>query len=304
MERIAAVTGATGTLGRHIVSLLLDQNWKVRVLSRGTKTIDSRVELIIGSLSDKSILSRLVDGVDAVFHCAAEIYDASCMREVNVDGTARLLEALDNKRLKYFCHVSSVIVVGSVGPSVVTEETPCYPVTDYEKTKWEGEQLVHQWNGCDKVCILRPADAIDTDTLGMLALGVRNSWIDRLRILLQGKVCTHLVYIKDIAAAALYFAENNFTSPGCFFVSCDDNEFNTVAGVYSICRSAISGQKVPVPYALPVFVPNLLRRLRRGRSLHATALFSSQKLKNNGFNLPYGLQAGVKDILEKNGDIN
>lgn len=299
VKGIAAVTGATGTLGHHIVCQLLDQNWKVRVLSRRAKTIDSRVELISGSLADKSALLQLVDGVDAVFHCAAEIHDDSYMREVNVEGTANLLQALDNKKLNYFCHISSAVVVGPVGPILITEETPCYPKTEYEKTKWEGEQLVRQWKGCDRICILRPADGIDTDSLGVLALGVRNSWIDRLRVLLQGEVCTHIVYIKDVAAAALYFAECDFSSPGCFFVSCDENELNTVAGLYSICRSEISAQKVPIPLALPAFIPNMVRFLRRGKSLHVHALFSGQKLKNHGFKAPYGLQAGVKDILSQ-----
>lgn len=299
VEKIAAVTGGTGVLGHHLINLLLEQNWKVRVLSRGAKTIDSRVELVPGSLADNSALLRLIEGVDAVFHCAAEIYDVSRMREANVEGTANLLQALDNKKLKYFCHISSAIVVGPVGPILITEETSCHPKSEYEKTKWEGEQLVRQWNGCDRVCILRPADGVDADSLGVLTLGIRNNWIDRLRVFLQGQIYTHIVYIKDVAAAALYFVDHDFSSPGCFFVSCDEDKLNTVAGLYSICRSEISGRETPAPLALPAFIPNILRFLRRGKSLHVHALFSEQKLKNHGFKPSYGLSAGVKDILKQ-----
>lgn len=298
-QRIAAVTGGTGTIGRHIVHLLLEQNWKVRVFSRGANTIDDRIDLITGSLAESSALLELVDGVDAVFHCAAEILDESRMWEVNVNGTANLLQALSGNRLKYFCHISSAIVVGPAGPSIITEKTECHPQTEYEKTKWESEQLVYSWNGCDKICILRPSDGIDADSPGILKLGLRNSLFDRAKILLQGAVNAHLIHVEDIAAAALFFEDRDFKSPGCFFVACDEDELNTVAGIYSLCRSKITAKRHKIPFCMPAFIPGALRRLRRGKSLHVKARFSSVQLKKNGFKFSHGLYGGITHILNQ-----
>jgi len=298
-QRIAAVTGGTGTIGRHIVRLLLEQNWQVRILSRGLKNIDNRADLITGSLADSSALLEFVDGVEAVFHCAAEILDESRMWEVNVKGTANLLQALAGSSLNCFCHISSAIVVGPACPSIITEKTECRPQTEYEKTKWESEQLVYSWNGCDKICILRPTDGIDADSPGILKLGIRNSLFDRARILLQGAVNAHVIHVEDIAAAALFFVDREFKSPGCFFVACDEDELNTVAGIYSLCRSELTAKKQKAPYCLPAFIPGALRRSRRGKSLHVKALFSSAQLKKHGFRFPYGLRGGIKNILNQ-----
>ncbi len=302
-KRIAVVTGATGTIGAHVVQLLLEQNWHVRILSRGSKEVDKRVEVILGSLANTSALVKLADSADAVFHCAAEIYDDSTMREVNVDGTANLLKVLAHNKLKYFCHISSAIVVGPSGPTLISEDTVCEPKTEYEKTKWEGEQLVRKWNACDRICILRPADGIDKTSLGTLTLGTRNNSLDRVKVLLQGKVNAHIVHVEDVASAALFFVGQDFMSPACFFVSNDEDEENTVGSIYAICRSEQSGKNVAEPFSLPAFVPNMMRRLKHGKSLHVNARFSSAKLRNCGFKFKYGLRDGVIDIFKQYNDI-
>lgn len=68
MSRIL-VTGATGTVGRQVVSQLLATDCQVRALTRnpGTASLPDTVEIVGGDLTDADSLERCLEGVDAVF---------------------------------------------------------------------------------------------------------------------------------------------------------------------------------------------------------------------------------------------
>ena len=99
MPKLAAVTGATGFIGRHVVTSLRRQGWDVRVLARRHPaellSPYHRLELVIGDLADTAALTRLVDGADAIIHLGglvkalhrADFYAA------NEGGTEGLLKA-------------------------------------------------------------------------------------------------------------------------------------------------------------------------------------------------------------------
>ena len=63
------VTGATGNVGRNIVSLLSGSGTRIRALTRNPDTagLPESVEVVRGDLSDPSTLEGSVEGVDTVF---------------------------------------------------------------------------------------------------------------------------------------------------------------------------------------------------------------------------------------------
>lgn len=69
------VTGATGTVGAHVVRELLHLGRPVRAFVRdpdaAAATLGDRVELATGDLGDPGSLRRALDGVERVFLCAA-----------------------------------------------------------------------------------------------------------------------------------------------------------------------------------------------------------------------------------------
>ena len=96
VARLAAVTGATGFVGPHLVAALARHGWTLRLLIRRWTPLPSlpgvEADIVWGDLADEASLKRLVDGADAVVHAAGLIkarrsaeFDA-----VNRDGTARL----------------------------------------------------------------------------------------------------------------------------------------------------------------------------------------------------------------------
>ncbi|HEV8388858.1 MAG TPA: NAD-dependent epimerase/dehydratase family protein [Dongiaceae bacterium] len=99
MAKLAAVTGATGFIGRHVVSALQRKGWDLRVLARRHPaellSPYHRFELVLGDLADGPALERLVSGADAVIHLGGLV--KALRREdfysANEGGTERLLRA-------------------------------------------------------------------------------------------------------------------------------------------------------------------------------------------------------------------
>ncbi len=76
---LAAVTGAGGFIGQHLVVALEQAGWRTRVLMRREPDQQPwralHPQVVAGSLNDETVLERLVDGADAVIHVAGLIKD-------------------------------------------------------------------------------------------------------------------------------------------------------------------------------------------------------------------------------------
>jgi 2-alkyl-3-oxoalkanoate reductase len=96
VPRLAAVTGATGFVGPHLIAAFARHGWALRLLIRRWTPLPSLAgvdaEIVWGDLSDEASLRRLVEGADAVVHAAGLIKARrpEDFQAVNRDGTARL----------------------------------------------------------------------------------------------------------------------------------------------------------------------------------------------------------------------
>lgn len=101
MTRLAAITGATGFLGRHALAALAREGWRLRLLVRrdpalfGPDAPAEPVEIVPGRLADAAALEALVAGADAVIHLAGatRARDRAAFMRTNRDGTATLARA-------------------------------------------------------------------------------------------------------------------------------------------------------------------------------------------------------------------
>ncbi len=111
--RLVLITGGAGFIGSHTADALLARGYRVRVLDildpqihgvGGTRPVylDPRVELIVGDVRNRSDLAGALEGVSAVYHFAAQtgvgqsMYDIQSYCDVNINGTAMLLDVLGN----------------------------------------------------------------------------------------------------------------------------------------------------------------------------------------------------------------
>lgn len=143
---IVAITGGTGFIGKKLVARLVERGVTVRLLTRRSSMIPidpSLVEIYECDLAtvETRKLSLMLDGVDVIYHCAAENNDSSKMFDTNVEGTRNLACAAEGK-IRHWVQLSSVGVYGTHADGEITEETPIAPVNVYERSKAEADSIV------------------------------------------------------------------------------------------------------------------------------------------------------------------
>ena len=111
------ITGGAGFIGSHLSDALLNNGHEVRVIDNLDPQIhgsarqwpiwmDKSVETIFGDVRDRAALVRALTNIEVVFHLAAatgvgqSMYQISKYFEVNVQGTAHLLDILAKKSHK------------------------------------------------------------------------------------------------------------------------------------------------------------------------------------------------------------
>ena len=143
------VTGGAGFIGSHIVEHFQGKA-EVRVLdnlrSGYLKNIAPfKVEFINGSVLDKDILSKAMEGVDYVFHLAAMISVPESMGkpvecvEINTIGTLNVLEAAAQAGVKKMTLSTSAAIYGDNPVVPKREDMFPEPKSPYAETKLSGE---------------------------------------------------------------------------------------------------------------------------------------------------------------------
>jgi dihydroflavonol-4-reductase len=116
------VTGATGFLGRHLVTQLREQGHDVVALCRGHERAlgELGAEVRRGDILDAPSVRAAAEGCEVLFHCAGKVSrrpeDAEELHRVHVEGTKVTLDA---------CRVAGVkrvVLAGTSGVVAVTED--------------------------------------------------------------------------------------------------------------------------------------------------------------------------------------
>jgi dihydroflavonol-4-reductase len=135
------VTGGTGFVGSYILRLLVAEGKKVRALRRKgsrmglVEAISDSVEWVECDILDMPYLREAMSGCNKVFHCAAMVSynakDAAAMMEVNMGGTANVVNTALDLGVDKLLHLSSIAALGKPKEGAFLDEN----------TKWERSKL-------------------------------------------------------------------------------------------------------------------------------------------------------------------
>ncbi len=159
IKKRALITGITGMVGSHLADYLLENtDWKIFGMIRWRSPLDNiehlvpkinageRIRLLYGELRDFLSLDDVVkkSKPDYVFHLAAQSFPRTSFEspldtlDTNIQGTARLLEALRINGVEATIHVcSSSEVFGRVPKEKlpIDEECTFHPASPYAISK-------------------------------------------------------------------------------------------------------------------------------------------------------------------------
>lgn len=146
------VTGGTGLVGSHLLYKLISENQQVKAIYRRAHTLErvkhvfsyyaknynvlfDKIEWIEADLNDIPSLEIAFKDVNYVYHCAAfvsfEPNKYHQLRNINIDGTANIVNLSISNSIKKLCYVSTIASIGN-------EPNPNQLIT--EQTEWNSEE--------------------------------------------------------------------------------------------------------------------------------------------------------------------
>lgn len=306
MNKIIAITGASGFIGIRLVSELLSAGcYSVRVLSRDKqrdlreKRFGQTVEIFEGDLGNPdSLKGFLVPGCVVV----NLVYLWNEGEAQNLACTHNLLAACKDAEVARLIHCSTAAVAGRTANDLIDEETQCLPVTEYGTTKLRVEQDIIEYAKANfEAIILRPTSVygIDGEPLKKLAADITGGsrWKNYLKACLFGKRRMNLVHVANVVAAVVFLIQYDARLEGeKYIVSDDDDPKNNFIEVEQFLMDALGVNKYPFPrLSFSLAVLKLLLMLMGRNNVNPRCNFDPDKLRKLGFKNPVSLRDGLAE---------
>ncbi|HUA29040.1 MAG TPA: SDR family NAD(P)-dependent oxidoreductase [Streptosporangiaceae bacterium] len=164
MTDVAAVTGAEGFIGSHLVEGLVRRGNRVRAMvlynmwsSTGwletlASEITDQVDVVFGDVRDPATVREVVEGASVVYHLAAigsVPYSYSAPRsfiDTNTIGTMHVLEAARACRTPRVVHTSTSETYGTARTVPISEAHPLQAQSPYAASKVAGDKLAESYH--------------------------------------------------------------------------------------------------------------------------------------------------------------
>lgn len=237
-KKVICVTGGNGFIGKKLIEEFSKIGCRVRTITRKKNTIFPRnVDVFVGDLTDVNLsLKKFIQDCDILYHCAGEINFEKQMSLLHINGTQKLIQAVENeiKSTQKKIHWIQLSSCGAYGPPknndveikrIITESSETNPANEYERTKTKSdEMLIESSNNNFEYTILRPSNVIGPS--------MTNQSVHKLIKLVNsgyfffiGKkdaTCTY-VHVDDVVKAMIIISCNPNSKNEIFNISYDCN---------------------------------------------------------------------------------
>ncbi len=191
-----AITGATGNMGKAVmeqlcrleeiehIKLLARNKKKVKKLWKTCKPLQHKTEVIIGSIADKAVCERLIDGCDYVVNMGAVIpptsdFDPRAAVTTNVAGVHALVSAIEGvqEQQPKLIHISTMALYGNrnhrhpwgrVGDPLLVSPFDVYAVTKLRGEFRVLESDIKQWAIIRQTAMLHDNMLADNTSDGLM----------------------------------------------------------------------------------------------------------------------------------------
>jgi nucleoside-diphosphate-sugar epimerase len=322
MKRIL-VTGATGFVGKEIVSALVN-GYDIYTCARSPHPEQSKqsdlpnyLSVDIAAAESVNSLREKLPELDCVVHSAGLAHqfqapkDPRVFTRVNVEGTRKIAQLAAEKGSKKIILISSISVYGEGKPNPTDEDFPCRPAGAYAVSKYEAEiaaREVCEKNNID-LTILRLATVYGERDVGNVLRLIK--LLDSGKFFWTGKGdnSKSLLYVKDAARACRLAIEKDRAGSDVFNVTDRPHTMREIVETIA----AQMGKKILGFSVPPSLVGTTLKTLgnlpvvgKRARGLadslkkwQSDDVLSGEKIKARiGFETETSLAKGIKKEVE------
>ncbi|MDG1810796.1 MAG: SDR family oxidoreductase [Polaribacter sp.] len=307
------VTGGTGLVGSHLLYQLTLENEKIKAIYRTEKSLAavkkvfsyfsddagllfSKINWIKADITEITSLATLFKNVEVVYHAAALVSfddkEYQKMRQVNIEGTANIVNLCIDFSVKKLCFVSSIAAVGnSINNQIVTEENQ-WVVEKYSNgyaiTKHGAEMEV--WRASQEgvaVVIVNPGVILGAGFWSVNTGQFFSKVANNFKLYTEG--ITGFVGVNDVAKAMVSLVKSDVKNERFILVS----ENKSFKEVFTLIANQLNVK--PPSIRVSKLLSNILRRIDgfvtfitskkrfitedSVRSLHGKTYYSSAKIK-------------------------
>ena len=271
MSKLAAITGATGFLGRYIVRAVAARGWRVRILAR--QPIDHpqfaglELDVVPCDLSNHEALRALVDGADVIIHAAGLIKarSSAAFEAVNVAGTANLARAIETSGTN-----PRVLLVSSMAAREPT-------LSSYARTKRAAEELLTKLNRRAELIIVRPSAIYgpwDRETLSIFRAVAWRIFLRPRSV--HGRIA--VIHAEDAAAAIAVLCEQG-SHEALFELTDERIEGYSWDEIVRAAETAMETRALVIPLPGPAVKAAAAVSLVVGKLRRQTPVFTPEKAR-------------------------
>jgi len=169
MKKAILISGGAGFIGSHLAEEYVKKSHTVKVLDDFSSGNINNIrglfnyrnfKLIRGDIRDKKAVEKAMDGVDIVFHLAAQVHvdksiiDPRYVFEVNTFGTLNILGSALENDVELVIYASSSEVYGSAQYVPMDEKHPLNPASPYAASKAAADRLCFAYSNTYKLPVV------------------------------------------------------------------------------------------------------------------------------------------------------
>lgn len=293
------ITGGAGYLGSVMTSELLNKGYEIIVIDNfmynQTSLLDcchrKELKVIRGDARDKTIISKLLKEVDAIFPLACLVGAPLCdkmpleAKSINYDAIKLILDLRSKGQRIIFPTTNSGYGIGQKGV-YCTEEMPLTPISLYGRLKVEME---NELLSNDNTITLRLATVFGISPRMRLDLLVNDftyrAIYDRFVVLFQAHFMRNYIHVRDVSSAFIHCLENfNIMKGQPYNVGLSDANLSK----WQLCE-AIKKQ-LPDFYFVEAAVGEDMDK--------RDYIVSNEKIEKTGYKPAYSLQEGITELIK------
>ncbi len=306
--RRVLVTGASGFVGKPLVSALHRAGYAVRVATRRYVSFPNSVDqVIIPDLAYPVEWEPVLRDVGIVIHLAGLAHTEEHnlpfdeFDKVNWIATLRLINAAKQARVKHFVYISSVRAqVGAFAAQVVCERDRPKPTDSYGRSKLAAEQAIK--SAKLPFTILRPVVVYGPNPKGNIRTLVRLSLLP-LPLPVKGLTARRSLLGIDNLISAIFFVLNDQRTLGQTFLVADPASL-TLSEIVSMLRKAQGRPEwqVRAPTFLVRRILMVLGYQHLWERMDKNLVVDTKKLQSLGWRAPLNTYEGFVAMMSpKNG---